>query len=166
MSRGGVLAGLSLMLATTAAAQAPDPGATPANPSSSLTTMPAAPSAGRCTDKDPNAVVVCGRSSERYRIDRSVLEASRAHDAPPPKPQVMADTASDTGCIGGQGCTGGVVPLIGMALVALKAADLAAKGDDWRDALRTHEDEYRLYKQAEERKARERKVRIFPTIGN
>ena len=165
MSRSGVLAGLSLMLATTAAGQSPGPASE--DRGASLAAKPATePSGGRCTDKDPNAVVVCGRSSERYRIDRSVLEASRAHDAPPPKPQVMADTASDSGCIGGQGCTGGVVPLIGMALVALKAADLAAKGDDWRDALRTHEDEYRLYKQAEERKARERKVRIFPTVGN
>src|SRR4051795_3792349 len=106
MSRSGVLAGLSLMLATTAAGQSPGPASE--DRGASLAAKPATePSAGGCTDKDRNGVLVGGRSSERYRIDRSVLEASRAHDAPPPKPQVMADTASDSGCIGGQSGPGG-----------------------------------------------------------
>jgi hypothetical protein len=53
-----------------------------------------------------------------------------------------------------------------MALTAVKAAELAAHGDDWRDALRTHEDEYRLYKEAEERKAKERGIKISVAAGS
>ena len=163
MARAGrVLISLSIALAVPAAAQTPTP------PLADVTSITHQPDV-RCKDKDPKTVIVCGRPSERYRIDRSVLEADRERNALPPKPQVMADQGADSGCVGGQGggCTnGGVIPLIGIALAAVKAVELNAKGDDWRDAIRTHEDEYRLYKEAEERRARERKVRIFPSVGN
>jgi hypothetical protein len=96
----------------------------------------------RCRSDDPTAVVVCGRSPHRYRIDPDVLAAVRSAEAPPPKPPVTADSAQ-TACVGPKCGTGGVIPLVAMALTALRAAELAAHGDDWRDAFRTHEDAYR-----------------------
>ena len=121
-----------------------------------------------CSKGSAAEIVVCKRRTTPYRIDPTVLEAERVHDALPPKPPIGADTVADSGCVGGQGggCTnGGVIPLVGMALTAVKAAELAAQGDDWRDAIRTQQDEYRLYKQAEERKAKERGVKIGITAG-
>ena len=118
-----------------------------------------------CRDSSSADLVVCGKGAKRYRIDPSVLEAQRAHDAPPPKPPLTAEMSPESGCVGPQACKGGVVPLVGMALVAAKAAALAAEGEDWRDALRTHEDEYRLYQQAEERRAKDRRVKIGVTAG-
>jgi hypothetical protein len=125
-------------------------------------------SGAACRNEHGSEIVVCGRQGSRYRIDPVVLETQRARDALPPKPPVGADTVADNGCVGGRGdgCTnGGVIPLVGMALAAVKAAELAANGDDWRDAIRTHEDEYRIYKQAEERKAKERGVKIGISTG-
>ena len=37
-----------------------------------------------------------------------------------------------------------MIPLVGMALTALKAAVLASQGEDWREAFKTHPDEYRI----------------------
>ncbi|HEX5258636.1 MAG TPA: hypothetical protein VFW35_07635 [Sphingomicrobium sp.] len=105
------------------------------------------PSAKNCKSDDPDRVVVCGRSRHPYRIDPDVLAAERAVEAPPVRAPLTADDAH-MACIGAQCGTGGVVPLVGMALTALKAAELAADGDDWRDAFRTHPDEYRAYEQA------------------
>ena len=122
-----------------------------------------------CRHANGAEIVVCGRQGSPYRIDPVVLETQRSRDALPPKPPVGADMVADSGCTGGRGggCTNsGVVPLVGMALAAVKAAELAASGDDWRDAIRTHEDEYRLYQQAEERKAKERGVKIGISAGH
>jgi hypothetical protein len=123
---------------------------------------------GNCKNPSPDEVLVCAPSREHYRIDPSVLAASREHDSPPPKPPVTAEAVPQSGCIGGQGqgCGGGgIVPLVGMALVAARAAELAANGDDWRDAIRIHEDEYRLYQEAEARKAKDRKPKIGLVVG-
>jgi hypothetical protein len=88
-----------------------------------------------CKDDDPKAVVVCGPSQQQYRIDPAVLAATRRAEALPPKLPVDA-TAADH--CSGPNCGGGsYVPLVGMALTALKAVKLAADGDDWRDAFRT-----------------------------
>jgi hypothetical protein len=113
-----------------------------------------------CADESRAEIVVCAPPRNRYRIDPAVLDAQRVLEAPPPKPAVTADSAPASGCVGPDTCKSGTVPLVGMALVAAKAAALAAEGEDWRDALRIHEDEYRLYKQAEARRAKERKVRV------
>jgi hypothetical protein len=108
-------------------------------------------------------VIVCGRSRDPYRIDPSVLAASRAAEALPPKPPITGDVPEAT-CAGPTNCGGGsYVPLVGMALTALKAAELAADGDDWRDAFRTHSDEYQAYQNA---KARKGGVTIGVSVGN
>ena len=112
---------------------------------------------------DANAdIVVCAPGPSRYRIDRDVLEASRAREAPPPKPDLSADAAmpASTGCVGPNACQGSVVPLVRVALVAAQAAALALSGEDWREALRTKEDEYRLYQERQERRASERRVKV------
>lgn len=111
-------------------------------------------------------ILVCGKRGERYRIDPNVLEADRAANALPPKPPVHAGEATASGCVGPNACKDGVIPLVGMALAAAKAAVLAANGGDWRDAIRIHEDEYRLYKQAEERRRKERGIKIGVQVGN
>jgi hypothetical protein len=114
-----------------------------------------------CKNNDSTEVVVCGRSQQRYRIDPTVLAATRAAEAPPPKPKLDATTA--TACTG-PNCGGGdYVPLVGMALTALKAAELAAEGEDWRDAFRTHPDAYREYQDAKRRTSR---ISIGVTAGN
>lgn len=154
----GMLIALLIVAAQAAASSSP-----PADVTGAL-------QADKCKDSKGNEIVVCAeRGRSPYRIDPRVLQAERAHAALPPKPPVGTETVASSGCVGGQGrgCTnGGVIPLVGMALTAVKAAELAAHGDDWRDALRTHEDEYRLYKQAEERKAKERGVKIGVSAGN
>jgi len=126
-------------------------------------------SGDKCRSANGDEIVVCKHQGSPYRIDPKVLKAERARDALPPKPPVGTSQVADSGCVGGQGSgcmNGGVIPLVGVALAAVKAAELAAEGDDWRDAIRTHEDEYRLYKQAEERKSKERGVKIGVTAGN
>ena len=105
-------------------------------------------------------VVVCGRSQQRYRIDPVVLEATREAEAPPLKPRL--DATAPPGCIG-PNCGGGTIPLVAMALTAVKAAVLASQGDDWREAFRTHPDAYRQYEDA---KARTSRISIGVTASN
>ena len=117
--------------------------------------------ASACKSSDPNAVVVCGRSQNRYRIDPDVLAATRAAEALPPKPPL--DGTVDNSCTGAN-CGGGTIPLVGMALTALKAAELAIEGDDWREAFRTRPDQYKVYEQS--RAAENGRIRIGVTAGN
>lgn len=140
--------------AAMAQATAP-PGATIEQPDAK-----GASSDSRCKSNDPTTVVVCGRSQQQYRIDPLVLEATREAEAPPLKPGLDATTAG--GCIG-PNCGGGMIPLVGMALTAVKAAVLASEGDDWREAFRTHPDEYRAYEDA---KARTSRISVGVTVGN
>ena len=135
--------------------------AQPANPA----TVIAAPAvtADGCASKDPSEVVVCGRTQQPYRIDPSVLAADRAANAVPPKLPITGDVqAAD--CSGQNNCAGGsYVPLVGMALTALKAAELAADGDDWREAFRTRPDEYQAFSQSRAKKGH---VSVGLTVGN
>jgi hypothetical protein len=112
-------------------------------------------------------IVVCGPGPSRYRIDPDVLAASRVREAPPLRPELSADAAApaSAGCIGPMACQGDFVPLVGMALAAARAVALAANGDDWREALRTRPDEYRLYQERQDRRARERRVRLEVGLG-
>lgn len=121
---------------------------------------PNSPATERCNSDDPSTVVVCGRSQRRYRIDPFVLDATRKSEAPPAKPKLDATTAE--ACTG-PNCGGAVIPLVGMALTAVKAAVLASQGDDWREAFRTRPDQYRAYEDA---KARTSRISIGVTVGN
>jgi hypothetical protein len=125
-----------------------------------LTKQEAQSSAAECKDSDPTEVVVCGRSQQRYRIDPDVLAATRAAEVPPPKPELDATTAN--ACVG-PNCGGATIPLVAMALTAIKAGELAAEGEDWKEAFRTRPDQYKAYQ--ESKKARG-KISIGVTAGN
>ena len=121
----------------------------------------AVPLAGACESREPAEIVVCGRSRDPYRIDPSVLQAMRAREAVPDKPELGAGAAlALPACVGPTACQGDFVPLVQVGLVGLEAAALAAKGEDWRQAFRTRQEEFELYKQAEQRRARERRVKV------
>ena len=117
---------------------------------------------GSSKSRDPAEVLVCGRSPQRYRIDPSVLAATRAAEAKPPKPPITGDVP-EAGCAGPNCGGGSYVPLIGMALTALKAAELAADGEDWREAFRTRPDQYQAYSRA---KAKKGGISVGVSAGN
>jgi hypothetical protein len=143
----------ALLIAAAGAAGAQPPGAVGAR-------------GAACTGGTSEAIVVCAPPHDRYRIDPAVLEADRRRDAPPPQPpEHMAATPGSNACVGPDACKGGVVPVVGMALAAAKAVALAAEGEDWREAIRTHDDEYRLYQQAQQRRANERRPRIGISVA-
>lgn len=114
-----------------------------------------------CKSDDPNAVVICGRSQQQFRIDPTVLAATRRAEALPPKAPLDATGAQP--CTGSQCGGGDFVPLIPMALKALKAAELAIEGDDWREAFRTRPDQYQAYRAEQAKKG---KVSVSVTAGN
>ena len=148
---------LAVGLAGSSAAVAQTDAGTVAKALSNNTATPKA----ECKADDPKTVVVCGRSQQRFRIDPAVLAATRAAEAVPPKPAL--DAKSGQPCTGSQCGGGSYVPLIGMALTALKAVELAAEGDDWREAFRTRPDEYQAYSRAKAKKAR---IGIGVSAGN
>jgi hypothetical protein len=136
--------------AGSAASAAEDPQATPPKSIGQALEDKELIQQGGCKSDNPGEVIVCGRSQQRYRIDSNVLAATREAEALPPKPELDATTS--TPC-SGPNCGGGsYVPLVGMALTAIKAAELAAAGDDWRDAFRTHPDQYKIYQQSTQSK--------------
>ncbi|NUQ18422.1 MAG: hypothetical protein HOP95_08235 [Sphingomonas sp.] len=108
-----------------------------------------------CKSSNAEEVLVCGRSGSLYRIDPTVLAATRAVEAPPPKPPL--DASTDQTCVGPK-CGGATIPLVAVALTALKAAELAAQGDDWREAFRTHPDAYQAYQEARIKEAKRPRV--------
>lgn len=115
-----------------------------------------------CKSEDPRAVVVCGTARQPFRIDPTVLAATREAEAAPIKPPVGGDV-SQAVCSGPR-CGPPPVPLVGMALAALKAAALAAQGDDWREPLRTHPDQYKVYEQ--KKSASKPRVSVEVGAGN
>lgn len=98
-----------------------------------------------CMSASDQEIVVCARPKPRYRIDPDVLAAMRIAEAIPPRPPV--DANSPIACVG-PNCGGGTIPLVGVALTAVKAAVLAAGGNDWRDAFRTHPDQYQAFEKS------------------
>jgi hypothetical protein len=141
--------------ASTGAAAQTDPGAV----ATALSNRPS-PKA-ECRNDDPKSVVVCGRSQQRFRIDPGVLAGIRAAETPPPKPPL--DATSGQPCTGSQCGGGNYAPLVGMALKALKAAELAANGDDWKEAFRTRPDQYQAYRAEQTKKPG---VSVGVTVGN
>ena len=114
-----------------------------------------------CKRDDPDTVVVCGRSKQRFRIDPTVLAATRRAEALPPKAPLDATGAQP--CTGSQCGGGDFVPLVPMALKTLKAAELAIEGDDWREAFRTRPDQYQAYRAEQSKRG---KVSVKVSAGN
>ena len=151
---------LSNAIASAAAAQ-PLPAIAGSNMADALKSVATGKLEAVCKNTDPTEVLVCGKPAQPYRIDPAVLESQRAVEAPPPKP-MLTDGAPGYDCVGPQHCGGGTLPLVAVALTAVKAAALAANGDDWRDAFRTHPDGYQAYEDA---KAKRPKVHIGFGVG-
>ena len=93
----------------------------------------------------------------------SSLASRRAGDANPPQP--LLDASTEQSCVGPD-CGGATIPLVGMALVALKAAELAVEGDDWREAFRTRPDAYKAYQDAKAKEAKRPRVSVGASAGN
>lgn len=115
-----------------------------------------------CAPASPGEIVVCGESQEKYRIDRDVLQVIREQElaANPPRPPVqVAD--GDPCKVGPNGCPGeGALPLLAIAMKAAQLAVQVAKGEDWREPLRTRPDEYEQYLKS---KAKRNKAK--PSVG-
>lgn len=138
-----------LILVAVAAIAAPTQAATPEAPKLDLSTAPKG-----CTPASPGEVVVCGESPDKYRIDPDVLQVVRAQEqaANPPRPPAQV-TDGDPCRIGPNGCPGeGALPLLMIAMKVVEVAAQVAKGDDWREPLRTGPDEYQLYMESKTRR--------------
>jgi len=108
-----------------------------------------------CEAAEPGEVVVCGeRGGDKYRLDPDVLHVIRKAEeaANPPRPPAQI-AESDPCKVGPNGCPGeGALPLLAIAMKAVEVAVTAAKGEDWREPLRTRPDQYRLYRESKEKR--------------
>ena len=164
---------MALLLIPASALLAAPLGAQPASvaaPDEAPLTAPVAIDA--CAMINPDEITVCAERNQkdRYRIDPGVLGADRAANANPRPEQKLApkEKCPPHGPI----CEGqGAIPISAIAIVAAKAAILAAKGEDWREVAGLTNDqdyeEYRAAKAREERRRRERKVQVgFGVFGD
>ena len=109
-------------------------------------------------------ILVCSQPRKTYRVDPVVLAIERELEKGPPKRELDASTTVAGGnCIGPQKCGDAVLPLVQVALAALKAAQLAAKGEDWKDAFRNGPPRYQRYLEEQARAKARTKVKV--TLG-
>ena len=95
---------------------------------------------------DPQDVIVRGISGERYRIDPSVMEASRSADA-----QAMRSVnrgAWSEAPFDGEHRAGGTTTVLSLASGAVSVTPLVTNADDWRDVIRADPDQYQAYDDA------------------
>ena len=116
--------------------------------------------AKRCTSAE-DEILVCGTPRQTYRVDPVVMAIERELAEGPPKPPLDASTTvAGSDCIGPRKCGDAVIPLVAVALAALKAAELAARGEDWKDAFRTRPPEYQRYLEQQARAKKRGKVQV------
>jgi hypothetical protein len=104
--------------------------------------------------QDARSITVCAQRRQGYRLDPSVMEASREveqtnRSLSSPTPAAQAVCSSQT-----MGCGKGIesLDLANVALVVGTAALKAAKGESWQAAIKPGAaDEYQLYRQAKRR---------------
>ena len=87
-----------------------------------------------------------GLSGERYRIDPSVMEASRSADAQAIKP--VNRGAWPEAPFDGEHRAGGTMTLLSLASGAVGVTPLVTSADAWRDVIRTDPDQYQTYDSA------------------
>lgn len=117
-----------------------------------------------CAPASEGEILVCSEPRRKYRVDPLVLAIERENEKGPAKPPLDASTTVAGGdCIGPQKCGDAVLPLVKVALAALKAATLAAKGEDWKDAFRASPPEYQRYLDEQTRAKKRAKVQV--TVG-
>ena len=163
VKRACLLLPAALAWPAAAGAQQPAQAAPPSALAEVLRNVVAGDGAQTCDRSNPAEVVVCGRSAPRYRIDPGVLAAQRAVETPPAKPPL--DASTDQSCVGPD-CGGGTIPLVAMALTAIRAAELAAQGDDWREAFRTRPDAYNAYEEGKAKQSRKPHVTVSVGAGS
>ena len=122
------------------------------------------PAGHACAPAGEDEILVCAEPRRKYRVDPVVLAIERESEKGPAKPPLDASTTTAGGdCIGPQKCGDAVLPLVKVALAALKAATLAAKGEDWKDAFRPRPPEYQRYLEEQARAKTRAKVQV--TLG-
>lgn len=99
---------------------------------------------------DEELIVVCGRKNNRYRIDPTVLAATRAREArnaprPDERTRLFKEKCSP---VGGASCGENVLPVSAIAITAVAAVVKAIKGEDLRPMLRGGPSEYETYQAA------------------
>lgn len=87
-----------------------------------------------CGARDAETVVVCGRRTDRYRIDRDVLRAARAKNANSPKPSPNAQAMTQMR-YGNSQDVGRIIPTDVRQMPVGKAVIAAVNGGDWRDGF-------------------------------
>lgn len=158
---------MAMILGLTAASLAPGSQPIQAAPPSETARGPSKPanrqvsppsvrkeSAAPCAMQDARSITVCAQRRQGYRLDPSVMEASREveqtnRSLSSPTPAAQAVCSSQT-----MGCGKGIesLDLANVALVVGTAALKAAKGESWQAAIKPGAaDEYQLYRQAKRR---------------
>ena len=102
-----------------------------------------------CRDGESNDgdITVCGRRSDRYRIDPKILAINRLAESQ--RGSGIDDATSATSCgIGLERCGSDIIPVSAIAFVIAHATVRAAKGEDWRDTFRSSPNEYQIYRSA------------------
>lgn len=102
-----------------------------------------APGNAACRGAEPNAVVVCGRRADRYRIDRAVLQSSRSAERGGGRPSATAQALAEQR---NAAPDRGQVNLTNLPKMPAERALMAAiSGGDWREPLRQGGDDYGAY---------------------
>ena len=116
--------------------------------------------AKRCSSTG-DEILVCSTPRQTYRVDPVVMAIERELAEGPPKPALDASTTvAGSDCIGPRKCGDAVIPLVAVALATLKAAELAAKGEDWKDAFRNGPTRYQRYVDEQARAQKRGKVQV------
>ena len=129
----------------------------------------AGPVPAGCEQADGDEIVVCAERGEtdRYRIDPALMAVSRTLEKPADRRKPGYQTVGTEQCKphGIELCPGqDTIPVTAIALKTIQVAALAAKGEDWREALRTRPDEYRLYRQAKAKQGSGKRVSVDLTV--
>ena len=113
-----------------------------------------------CPHVTGEQVIVCGDRNQRspYRIDPVIGAMSRQQEpsvaSPPEHRRIDQEACPPHGL---KTCKGlDTIPILAIARVAAKSAMLAMDGEDWREPLRTQDDQYEVYREAKAREARRR----------
>jgi hypothetical protein len=151
--------GPTLLLLVQAEAIAVEPRALPQAMEDAMREAPG----GRCASSGEE-ILVCSEPRKTYRVDPVVLAVERELQQGPAKKEVDVSKAHAGGdCIGPRKCGDAVLPLVMVALATLKAAKLAAEGEDWKQAFRSGPTEYQRYLDKQARAKKRPKVDV--TLG-
>ena len=100
--------------------------------------------------KEDEAIQVCGRRENPYRIDPVVLAVEQLRTDRNKRPPNRGDVPAEPCNLIGPAtpCPSNVIPVSSIALTAVTALVKAVKGEDLRPMLRAEPSEYELYQAA------------------